>query len=57
VHLHDGLVVVNACHKIGISGKTYHYWRMKFGAWRAQLSEMRALQKENDRFKRIVADL
>ena len=58
VHLHDGLDVVSACRKAGISDKTYYYWRKKFGGMgRPQLVEMRALQKENDRLKRIVADL
>ena len=31
VHLHDGLDVVGACRKAGISDKTYYYWRKKFG--------------------------
>ena len=31
VHLHDGLDVVSACRKSGISDKTYYYWRKKFG--------------------------
>ncbi len=57
-HLHDGLDVVSACCKAGISDKTYYYRRKKFGGMgRPQLSEMRALQKENERLKRIVADL
>jgi len=58
VHLHDGLDVVGACRKAGISDKTYYYWRKKFGGlWRPQLSEMKALKKENERLKKIVADL
>ena len=58
VHLHDGLDVVSACRKAGVSDKTYYYWRKKFGGMgRSQLSEMRALQKENERLKKIVADL
>ena len=58
VHLHDGLDVVGACRKAGISDKTYYYWRKKFGGLgRAQLSEMKALKKENERLKKIVADL
>ena len=58
VHLHDGLEVVSACRKAGISDKTYCYWRKKFGGMgRSQLSEMRALQKENERLKKSVADL
>ena len=31
LHLHDGLDVVSACRKSGISDKTYYYWRKKFG--------------------------
>lgn len=58
VHLHDGLDVVSACRKAGIWDKTYYYWRKKFGGMgRPQLSKMRALQKENERLKKIVADL
>ena len=50
--------IVSACRKAGISDKTYYYWRKKFGGMgRPQLSEMRALQKENERLKKIVADL
>ena len=29
VHLHDGLDVVSACRKAGISDKTYFYWAQK----------------------------
>ena len=58
VHLHDGLDVVSSCRKAGISDKTYSYWRKKFGGLgRPQLSEMKALKKENERLKKIVADL
>ncbi len=33
-------------------------WRKKFGGMaRSQLSEMKALEKENQRLKKIVADL
>ncbi len=57
-HLHDGSDVVSACRKAGISDKTYYYWRKKFGGLgRPQLSEMKALKKENERLKKIVADL
>ena len=58
VHLHDGLDVVSSFRKAGISDKTYYYWRKKFGGMgRSQLSEMRALEKENERLKNIVAEL
>ena len=58
VHLHDGLDVVSSCHKAGISDKTYYHWRKKFGGMgRSQLSEMRALRKENERLKKILTEL
>ena len=58
VHIHGGIDVVGTCRKAGVSDKTYYGWRKKFGGMRrSQLSEMRSLQKENDRFKKIVADL
>ena len=58
VHLHDGLDVLSSCRKAGISDKTYYYWRKKFGGMgRPLLSEMRSLQKENERLKKILAEL
>ena len=51
VHLHDGLDVVSACRKAGISDKSYYYCRKKFGGLcRTQVSEMKLLKKENERF-------
>ncbi|MEM8970995.1 MAG: transposase [Pseudomonadota bacterium] len=42
----------------GVSNATYYNWRKKFGSMgRSQLSELKALEKENQRLKKIVADL
>ena len=58
IHLHVGLDVLSSCRKAGISDKTYYHWRKKFGGMgRSQLSEMRALRKENDRLKKILPEL
>ena len=58
VHLYDSLDVVSSCRKAGISDKSYYYWCKKFGGiGRSQLNEMKSLQKENDRLKKIVPDL
>ena len=58
VYLRDGLDVVSACRKAGISDKSYYYWRKKFGNMRrSELSEMRALRIENECVKKIVVDL
>ncbi len=47
-----------ACRSARISDATYYTWRKKFGGMaRSQLSELRALEKENQWLKKIVADL
>ena len=56
--LHDGLDVVSACCKAGILDKSYYYWRKKFGSLsRSKVSEMKSLKKQNERLKKIVANL
>ena len=56
--MYDRLGVVSSCRKAWILDKTYYYWRKKFGGMgRSQLSEMRALRKENERLKKILAEL
>jgi len=46
IHLYDGLDVVSAYRKVGISDKNYYYWRKKFGGLgRPSLSEIKALKK------------
>ena len=58
VNLHDGMGVASACRKAGVSDKTYYVWRKKFGGrGKSGLAEKKALEKENSRLKRIVADL
>jgi len=58
VHLASGSDVPTACRAAGISDATYYNWRKKFGGMaRSQLSELKALEKENQRLKKIVADL
>ena len=50
--------VASACRSVGISDATYYNWRRRFGGMgRSQLSEMKSLEKENARLKRIVAEL
>jgi transposase-like protein len=58
VHLNSGADVVSACRSVGVSDKTYYRWRKRYGGiGRAKLTEFKALEKENQRLKRIVADL
>ena len=58
VDLASGSDVATACRKAGISDGTYYNWRKKFGGMaRSQLAELRGLEKENRRLKKIVAEL
>jgi putative transposase len=45
------------CRTMGISEQTYYLWRRKFGGMeKSQVIELKHLQEENNRLKRIVAD-
>jgi len=58
LHLTGGADVATACRAAGVSDATYYNWRKKFGGMgRSQLAELKALEKENQRLKKIVADL
>lgn len=58
VHLASGSDVQSACRSVGISDATYYKWRKRYGGMgRSQLSELKALEKENGRLKKIVAEL
>ena len=50
--------VVSVCRTTGISDKTYYGRRKRYGGMgRAKLSESKALEKENQRLKKILAEL
>jgi transposase-like protein len=58
LHIASGCDVATACRSAGVSDATYYNWRKKFGGMgRSQLSELKSLEKENQRLKKIVADL
>ena len=58
LHRASGSEVSTACRKAGVSDAMYYNWRKKFGGMgRSQLSEMKSLEKENQRLKEIMADL
>ena len=46
-----------ACKRIGVSDQTFYRWRTKYGALKEdEAHRLRALEQENSRLKRIVAD-
>lgn len=52
-----GLAVSDACRKIGITEQTYYRWKKAYGGLRVdQAKRLKALEQENLRLKRIVAD-
>ena len=58
LQLANGSGLALACRGVGISDVIYYNWRKRFGGMgRSQLSEMRGLEKENVRLKKIVAEL
>ena len=52
-----GLTVPQAARQIGVTEQTYYRWRKEYGGLRFdQAARLRALERENQRLKRIVAD-
>ena len=53
-----GTRVEEVCRKMGISEATFYNWKKKFGGMGVtELRRLRQLEEENQRLKRLVADL
>jgi len=53
-----GATVADICRKLGIAEGTFYRWKKEYGGLEPdQLRELRQLHEENERFKRVVADL
>jgi len=45
------------CKKIGVTDQTYYRWRKEYGGMRVdQARRLKALEQENSRLKKVVAD-
>lgn len=54
----EGISVEEVCRKAGISQQTYYRWRKKYGGLMpSELKRLKQLEEENNRLKRMVADL
>jgi transposase len=54
----QGLTIPQASKKLGISDQTFYRWRLKYGALKEdEAQRLKALELENSRLKRIVAEL
>ena len=57
VELGKGLSVKEICRKIEISEQTYYRWRQKYGGMSPDMiKQLKTLQKENQRLRKIIAD-
>ena len=57
MELGRGLHVPQVCKKLNISEQTYYRWRKEYGGLRLdQAKRLKALEQENTRLKRLVAD-
>jgi putative transposase len=53
----QGLTIPQLCKRLQISDQTFYRWRLKYGALKEdEAHRLKALESENARLKRIVAD-
>ncbi len=53
----SGSTIEQVCKQLGISDATYYNWRKQYGQMKLdQVKQFKALQKENTRLKKLVAD-
>jgi transposase-like protein len=56
--LNQGATVGEVCRKIGVTEQTYYRWRKEYGGMRVEHARrLKALEKENARLKKLVADV
>ena len=54
----NGRSVSNLCREYGMSNAAFYKWRAKYGGMDASMiSEMKSLEEENRRLKRMYADI
>ena len=57
VLLGKGTKVPELCKQLEIAEQTYYRWRQKYGGMQPEMAkELKALQKENTRLKKMVAE-
>ena len=57
VELGKGMTVKEVCRRIEVTEQTYYRWRQKYGGMSPELiKELRTLQRDNQRLRKIIAD-
>lgn len=58
VEIGKGKTVREVCRKLGIQENTYYNWRRQYGGLKLdQAKRLKELELENNRLRRVVADL
>ena len=53
----QGKTLPEVCRELGVSHQTYYRWRSKYGGMSPDMiKQLRALQKENARLRKVVSD-
>jgi putative transposase len=53
----EGMTTRNAARQIGVTEQTYYRWRKEYGGMKVdQAKRLKAIEKENVRLKRLVAE-
>jgi transposase-like protein len=57
MELGQGKTVADVCRLLEVNAQTYYRWRQKYGGMNPQMSkQLKALEKENGRLKKLVAE-
>ena len=57
VELGKGKKVPEVCKELEVTEQTYYRWRQKYGGMQpVMVKQLKALEKENSRLKKLVAD-
>ena len=58
MQLAKGLNIEEACRNLGIVPQSYYRWRKEYGGMKIdQAKRLKELEQENNRLKKLVADL
>ena len=54
----EGQTLAQVCQRLGVSEQTFHRWRNQYGGMKAaEAKRLKELEVENQRLKRLVAEL
>ena len=58
IHTSEGKTLAQSVRHIGVTEQTYYRWRKEYGVFSTgQAKRFKAMEKENSRLKRLLADL